>query len=103
MSLYTRTNVTLSRKLIKHCPGAILNSTYMYELKLREGERVTRGFGHGVCSVFKNIFFSDNTRVRILIFFVALSSNFFFKNSTLAWRGTKRIYGLNIYVYSNQK
>jgi hypothetical protein len=24
-------------------------------LKLREDERVTRGFGHGVCSVFKNV------------------------------------------------
>ena len=31
------------------------------------------------------IFFSDNTRVRIFIFFVALSANFFFQNVTLGY------------------
>ena len=31
------------------------------------------------------IFFSDNTRDRILFFFVALSANFFFQNSTLSY------------------
>ena len=31
------------------------------------------------------IFFSDNTRVRILIFFVAQSAHFFFQNLTLGY------------------
>jgi hypothetical protein len=31
------------------------------------------------------IFFSDNTRVRIFIFFVAQSANFFSQNSTLGY------------------
>ena len=31
------------------------------------------------------IFFSDNTRVRIFIFFVARSANFFFQNLTLGY------------------
>ena len=30
-------------------------------------------------------FFSDNTRVRILLFFVAQSANFFFQNLTLGY------------------
>jgi hypothetical protein len=31
------------------------------------------------------IFFSDNTRVRIFIFFVVQSTNFFFQNLTLGY------------------
>ena len=34
---------------------------------------------------FVQNFFSDNTRVRIFIFFVAQSANFFFQNSTLGY------------------
>jgi hypothetical protein len=34
---------------------------------------------------FVQNFFSDNTRVRILFFFVAQSANFFFQNSTLGY------------------
>jgi hypothetical protein len=37
------------------------------------------------CFVSFRNFFSDNTRVRIIIFFVALSANFFFQNKTLGY------------------
>ena len=37
------------------------------------------------------IFFSDNSRFRIFIFFVAQSANFFFQNSTLGYRYMTKI------------
>ena len=44
-----------------------------------------RGGGGGMVFCFVQNFFSDNTRVKILIFFVAQSANFFFQNSTLGY------------------
>jgi hypothetical protein len=41
--------------------------------------------GGGMVFCFVQNFFSDNTRVRILLFFVAQSANFFFQNSTLGY------------------
>ena len=48
------------------------------------------------------IFFSDNSRVRIFIFFVALSANFFFQNLTLGYM-TKTLNPIIIFfLHQNQ-
>jgi hypothetical protein len=46
-------------------------------------------------------FFSNNTRVRIFIFFVAQSAKFFFQNSTLGYM-TKTLNQIFFFLHQNQ-
>ena len=55
----------------------------------------------GMVFCFVQNFFSDNTRVRILIFFVAQSANFFFQNSTLGYM-TKTLNQIFFFLHQNQ-
>ena len=54
-----------------------------FNLKGGGGDHLTWGGGGLWFFISFRIFFSDNTRVRIFIFFVVQSANFFFQNLTL--------------------